>query len=66
MVEVVAINLTRRLVHMSDDRTLPITSLIDAFGDDTDEPEDAVVLVCGEPGAFFVVRIGDYQGETVH
>lgn len=66
MVEVVAINLTRRLVHTSDDRTLPITNLINVFGEDTDEPEEAVVLVCGEPGSFFVVRICDYQGETVH
>jgi hypothetical protein len=66
VVEVVAINLTRRLAHLSNDRTVPITSLIDAVGEETDEIAEAVVLVCGEPGFWLTVAISAFQRETVH
>lgn len=66
MVEVVAINLARRLAHLSNDRTIPITNMIDADGEDTDEIGEAVVLVCGEHGFWLAVSILGFQREAMH
>lgn len=66
MVEVVAINLTRRLAHLNNDRTVPITNLIDYAGEETDDIEEAVAFVCGEPGFWLAVAIKEYEPEAVH
>lgn len=42
-----AVNLRQRLALTEDQEVIPITNLIDAFGDETDKVEDAVAFVCG-------------------
>lgn len=42
-----AVNLRQRLALTETQEVVPITNLIDAFGDDTDIVEEAVAFVCG-------------------
>lgn len=49
------ISLTRRVAYLSNNEVWPITNLIDSFGDETDEPEDAVSFVAGRGRQWFAM-----------
>lgn len=42
-----AINLRQRLALTEDQQVIPITNVLDAFGDETDNLDEAVAFVCG-------------------
>lgn len=42
-----AVNIRQRLALTEDQQVIPITNLIDAYGDETENPEEAVAFVCG-------------------
>lgn len=44
-VTIVAINLGQRIAILDDDTVFPLTNFIDAGGDETDDPDKAVVAV---------------------
>lgn len=40
-------NLFGRFAVLTDDQVLPITNMFDAYGEDTDNPEEVVKIVVG-------------------
>lgn len=61
MIDVQAINLTKRLALLSDGATVPVTNLLDADGDETQEPAQAVGFVAGEGGTWFAGLLSDFD-----
>lgn len=56
-----AINLGMRLASFREGMC-PITTMFDGFGDETDEANEAVCVVCAVPGGgYTVVETADYQ-----
>ncbi len=47
MTEVACVHRQRREAVTEDGQVLPITNMIDRFGDDTDDVDDAVTCVAG-------------------
>jgi len=45
--QIESVNLGQRLALTTDQQIVPITNLIDEFGDDTDEPSEADQFVAG-------------------
>lgn len=50
MADVDIINLRERYALMTDGKVLPITNFMNAGGEETDDPYEAVVCVAGEDG----------------
>lgn len=65
MAAVVSANLTKRTALLDDGRTLPITNMIDAFGDDTNDAGEAVAFVCGAGREWFAENMDDFERATV-
>ncbi len=61
-----AISLSHRLAFMSDGRTFPITNLIDAWGDETDDEDAAISFVCGIDREWLSAPLSDYEEATFH
>lgn len=61
-----AVNLADRLALLSDGRTVPVTVMYCAGGDETDDPATAVTCVCGSGEQWFAVRLGDFDPATTH
>lgn len=62
MIAVQAINLGRRIALLNDGSTVPVTNLLDADGDETEAPAEAVGFVAGEGRTWFAGRVADYEG----
>jgi len=63
------VNLRARLALISDGTTRPITNMLDVDGDETDDPADAVSVVCGGPDAagrdcWWALDLADYDVVT--
>lgn len=43
----VVLDLTAMVVMVEDGQTIPVTNMLDADGDETDDPMEAVVVVAG-------------------
>lgn len=54
-IHLVAVNMKTRAAIFEDDTILPITNLIDHFGEDTDEPKLAKVFVAGTQASGWLV-----------
>lgn len=65
MARVTAINLERRLALLDDGRTVPITNLFDASGDDTNDAAEAAGFVAGAGREWFADSVADYEGTTI-
>lgn len=65
IVRVAAINIAARFALLSDGRSLPITTLIDHVGDETDDAGQAVYFICGDGRDWFSESVADHQGATV-
>lgn len=61
-----AISLPLRTVFLEDGRALPITNLLDAIGEETTDPEEAVSFVCGSGRLWLSDRIDSFQQATIH
>lgn len=66
MADVQALNLTKRLAHLSDDRTVPITNFMDSLGDDTNDLAEAVTYVCGAGREWWSGLLSDFETGRVH
>ena len=64
---VVAFSLRQALMQLSDGALVAITNLYDAWGDETDDPSEAVAFVAGpdERGLWWQCAIEDF-GATRH
>lgn len=62
MLEVVAVNVERRLAVLSNGAHVPVTNLIDGHGDEADE---AVSFVAGPgpDGEWWACKFGDFSGK---
>jgi hypothetical protein len=61
MLSVLAINLGRRLVLLTDDRVMPITNLFDLNSEETDDPDQAITFVAGEGNTWFSGRVDGFE-----
>lgn len=64
--DVEALSLTKRLAHLSDGRTVPITNLLDAWGDDTADLAEAVAFVCGAGREWWALPLADFETRRPH
>lgn len=61
-----AVNITSRLVILTDDRVFPITNFFDWQGDEC-EPDEATCAVAGESGLWFTFDPREWDGSvSVH
>lgn len=56
---------TSRVALLSDGTTVPITNLLDEFGDETDDPDEAVTFVAGDGDQWFTGLCSDYDEVTL-
>lgn len=59
-----AVKALSRLALLSDGTTVPITNLLDADGDETDDPNEAVSFVAGEGDRWFTGLCADFEEMT--
>lgn len=59
MADVIALNLGQREAFLDDGRTCPITNMLDADGDETDDPEEA------REDEWLALHLGDF-GAVAH
>ena len=60
-VEVTTIDYVERYIETADARRLPISDLFDRAGLSTRDPEDAVLCLAGEPGAWISIRLSEFE-----
>lgn len=65
MVDVQALNIKQRLALLTDGRMVPITTLIDGDGEETQNLSEAVSFVCGSGREWFSDLISHYEAVTV-
>lgn len=62
----VSVNLTKLVVHF-EDGDMPISNMIDRFGEETTDPKEACVIVAQEPnGEWVAIDISDYRERVLH
>lgn len=66
MAEVVAVNLGKRIALLDDGSVIPITDMLDADGDITDDPEDAVTAVAGADAEWLAFSLCDFEYREAH
>ena len=66
MPRIEVINLDTRSVILTDGTLLPIVEMVDEFGDETDEPEEAMAIVAGREESFFMSIEIDGELPTFH
>lgn len=66
MTEIQALSLTQRLAFLTDGSAVPITTLFDAWGDETGDLADAVSFVCGAGRVWLSDRLDRFVTVTVH
>lgn len=59
-----ALNLRKRLALLSDGRTVPVTNMFDASGDDTTECAEAVSFVAGSGREWFCDSTAGFEEVT--
>lgn len=59
-----AVNLTARTALTDDGEAIPITQMLDANGDQTEAPSEAVAVVAGRFGQWFCVDLRQFEGAT--
>ena len=60
-VEVRTIDYVERYVETADERRWPISDMFDRSGLSTMDPENAVLCLAGEPGAWISVRLSAFE-----
>jgi hypothetical protein len=63
--DVVSINMIERTALLDDGRTVPITNLFDAVGEETDDPREAVSFVCGAGRQWISDSIDHFDKVTI-
>jgi len=64
--DLVSVNLTKKIVHV-DDGDVPITSMYDFEGDQTDDADEACVIVAQDPkGAWRTIDLRGFSERTLH
>lgn len=64
MLTVVAVNVRERLALLSDGRTVPIVTLFDQLGDETDSAFHAKAFVAGADREWFSDDLATYERQT--
>jgi len=64
----VVYNLHRREAVLEDGTVVPITNMLDTYGEFTNEPSECVCFICGTEGHWRAVDVGvdGYDNEKVH
>ncbi len=63
--DVSCINLVRRIAVMTDGQRWPITVLLDATGEETDDEDEAVAFVCGVGNTWISAPLSDFEASTL-
>ena len=66
MPRIVAINQGQRFAVLDDDRIVPITNLFDAYGDETEDFDQACSFVAGADREWFSEPIADFMDAAIH
>lgn len=66
MPDVEALNLTKRLAHLSDGRTVPITTFLDSFGEETNDLAEAALYVAGVGREWWSGPMSDFETGRAH
>lgn len=61
MTDVSYFNLSKRFAVLADDTIVPITNLLDDFGDEVFDEEDATGIVCGGGAQWFALRLDAFE-----
>ena len=66
--DVEAINIAGRMVLLTDGQTIPITTLLDDFNEETDDEDDAAFLVAGPDarGKWWRIECDAFEPHKVH
>lgn len=66
--DIVAVNVGTKLVITNDGETLPITNMIDEFGEDCFDDDEAVSIVAGpdKEGFWWSINLEDYISKDAH
>lgn len=65
--EIVAVNRQQRFALTNRGEVCPITNLIDAFGDETDDPFEAVAAVAElDADHWFSIDLTQFESASVH
>lgn len=60
-IEIREVDLVKKIVFTSDDRSLPITDLFNDHGQETRDYNAAVMCIAGRPGEWLSVKLGRYS-----
>lgn len=60
-IEVTRIDYVERYIKTADERRWPIRDMFDRSGLSTRDPENAVLCLAGEPGAWISVRLSKFE-----
>lgn len=60
-VEITTIDYVERYVETADERRWPISDMFDKSGLSTLDPDNAVLCLAGEPGAWISVRLSAFE-----
>jgi hypothetical protein len=63
--EIVGLNLAKRIAICEDGQVCPVTTMLNTFGDETDDVDDAIVLIVKVADEHWtVVNRFDFTGRT--
>lgn len=65
MINIEAINVSKRVALSEDGEVFPMETFFDGDGEEC-EPEDAVLIVCGKGNRWFHVAPADYTEVSYH
>lgn len=65
MLRVVSVNLGWREALLSDGRVVPVTNMLNADGEDTEDVAEAVGFVSGAGSEWFVDLVSDFEGASI-
>lgn len=66
MTQIIAINLTARRAMLDDGQLLPITNLVDDYGEEVDDPLLASRFVCGMDNLWLWDAVANFENNPRH
>ncbi len=64
-VEITTIDYVERYIETADERRWPISDMFDKTGLSTLDPDNAVLCLAGEPGAWISVRLSAFEKRSL-
>jgi hypothetical protein len=65
--DVVAVNRHAKIALADDDALMPFDSMIDEFGERTEDPDEAVTVICQHPnGEWWCIDLTCFESTVAH